>query len=133
LPAALAAQATNKGTMVGQLEQLGIGALAGGVLLKFSRTAESEADLTGSHLMAEAGYDPMEMAGFFNKLNAQGGHGLQFLSDHPNPANRERAIQQEARALPQKRYSSETGEFKRMKAVVAKIQEPKLKPPAPQN
>jgi predicted Zn-dependent protease len=133
LPAALAAQMTNKGTLVGQLEQLGIGAFAGGVLLKFSRTAESEADLTGSHLMSEAGYDPMEMARFFNKLNAQGGHGLQFLSDHPNPLNRERAIQQEARALPQKHYSSDSGEFKRMKEVVAKIQEPKPKPPAPQN
>ncbi|MBI3475906.1 MAG: M48 family metalloprotease [Acidobacteria bacterium] len=130
---ALAAQLTNKGTLVGQLEQMGIGVFAGGVLLKFSRTAESEADLTGSHLMSESGYDPMEMARFFNKLNAQGGHGLQFLSDHPNPANRERAIQQEARALPQKRYGSESGEFKRMKGVVAKIQEPKPKPQAPQN
>ena len=108
---------------------MGIGAAAGSVLLRFSRTAETQADLTGSHLMAEAGYDPMEMARFFNKLNAQGGHGLQFLSDHPNPDNRERAIQQEAHALPQKRYGDETGDFKRMKDAVAKIHDPKPKPP----
>jgi len=130
LPAILAAQMVGNNSMVSQMEQLGIRAAAGGVLLKFSRTAESEADLTGSHLMSEAGYDPMEMARFFNKLNAQGGHGLQFLSDHPNPANRERAIQQEARALPQKSYGSETGDFRKMKAAVVQVHEPKPKPQA---
>jgi predicted Zn-dependent protease len=132
LPAILAAQMVGNNSMVSQMEQLGIRAVAGGVLLKFSRTAESEADLTGSHLMSEAGYDPMEMARFFTKLNTQGGHGLQFLSDHPNPANRERAIQREAHALPQKSYRSETGGFKRMKAAVAQIHEPKPQPQVPQ-
>jgi predicted Zn-dependent protease len=77
--------------------------------------------------LSEAGYDPLEMARFFHKLNAQGGHGLQFLSDHPNPDNRERAIQLEARALPQNRYGSDTGEFKRMKDAVTKVHEPKPK------
>ena len=43
------------------------------MLLKFSRNAESQADLTGSHIMAESGYNPMEMARFFEKLNAEGG------------------------------------------------------------
>jgi predicted Zn-dependent protease len=131
LPAALAAQVAGNGSMTGQLAQLGIGLGASSVLLRFSRSAETQADLMGSHLMAEAGYNPAEMARFFNKLNAQGGHGLQFLSDHPNPDNRERAIQQEARALPQKSYGSETGDFKKMKAAVAQIHEPKPKP-APQ-
>src|SRR4051812_25554504 len=106
LPAILASQIVGNKSMLGQMEQLGIRAAAGGVLLKFSRSAESEADLTGSHLMAEAGYDPMEMARFFNKLNAQGGHGLQFLSDHPNPDNRDRAIQLEAKALHPRHYGS---------------------------
>ncbi len=129
LPAVLASQMAGKNTMAGQLAQLGIGLGAHSVLLKFSRTAESQADLTGCHIMAEAGYDPMEMARFFNKLNAQGGHGLQFLSDHPNPDNREHAIQQEARLLPQKNYGYESGEFRRMKDAVAKIREPKKPQP----
>jgi beta-barrel assembly-enhancing protease len=130
LPAVLASQMAG-GSMAGRLAQLGIGLGANSVLLKFSRTAESQADLTGSHIMAEAGYDPMEMARFFNKLNAQGGgRGLQFLSDHPNPANRETAIDEEARSMPQKRYGYETGEFQRMKEEVAKIHEPP--PPKPQ-
>ncbi len=130
LPAVLASQMAGSNSMTGKLAQLGIGLGANSVLLSFSRSAESQADLMGSHLMAEAGYDPMEMARFFNKLNAQGGHGLQFLSDHPNPDNRERAIEQEARLLPQKGYGYDSGDFKRMKDSVAKVREPKPKPPA---
>src|SRR5690242_18917218 len=70
LPAILASQ-TAGGSMIGKLAQAGIGLGANSVLLKFSRTAESQADLMGSHLMAEAGYDPVQMAKFFEKLNAE--------------------------------------------------------------
>jgi predicted Zn-dependent protease len=138
LAAALSSQASGGGSIMGKLAQAGIGLGAGSVLLKFSRTDESQADLTGSHIMAEAGYDPMEMAHFFNKLNSLAGSPgsgfagriSQFMSDHPNPANREQAIEQESRAMPQKRYGYESGDFQRMKAVVAKIHEPP--PPKPQ-
>ena len=140
LPAALAAQMAGKGSMLGQLAQLGIGIGAGSVLLKFSRNAESQADLMGSHLMAEGGYDPMEMARFFTKLGSltgspgQGfaGSVAQFMSDHPNPDNRERAIEREASVLPQQSYGYQTGDFKRMKDVVAKIHEPAPKQAQPQ-
>ncbi len=131
LPAALAGQIAGKGSMMGQLAQLGIGLGANSVLLKFSRTAESQADLTGSHIMAEAGYDPMEMAHFFNKLGSPGkgfaGDVAQFMSDHPNPDNRERAIELEARLLPAQKYGYETGDFNKMKSEAMKIQEPKPK------
>src|SRR5947208_9672668 len=113
------------GSMLGRLGQLGIGLGANSVLLKFSRTAESQADLTGSHLMAESGYNPMAMARFFEKLSSQGGsRGLQFFSDHPNPGNRERAIEEEADKLPRRNYGYETGEFGRMKQVVSGVHEP---------
>jgi predicted Zn-dependent protease len=129
LPAVLASQMSG-GSMMGQLAQLGIGLGANSVLLRFSRTAESQADLMGSHLMAESGYNPIEMARFFNKLNAEGGQRApQFLSDHPNPENRQKAIEQEITRLPQQNYGYQTGEFGHMKEVVAKIHEPK--PPAP--
>lgn len=128
LPAVLGSQLTGS-SMVGKLAQLGIGIGAGSVLLKFSRSAESQADLMGSHLMAEAGYDPVELAHFFEKLNTEGGsHAPQFLSDHPNPDNRERAIEQEAQRLPAQNYNFQTGDFSRMKQAVARIHE---KPPAP--
>ena len=127
LPAALAGQ-IGGGSMLGKLAATGIGLGANSVLLKFSRSAESQADLTGSHIMAESGYNPMEMARFFEKLNAQGGgRTLQFLSDHPNPGNRERAIQQEAASLPHRTYGYQTGQFQRMKQVVAGIHEPPRK------
>jgi len=130
LPAMLAGQIAGSGGMMGQLAQLGIGVGANSVLLKFSRTAESQADLMGSHLMAEAGYDPIEMARFFEKLNAEGGsRAPQFLSDHPNPENRSKAIEQEAARLPEQTYGYQTGEFRQMKKVVATIHEP---PPKPQ-
>jgi len=129
LPAVLASQMSGA-SMMGQLAQLGIGLGANSVLLKFSRTAESQADLMGSHLMAESGYNPIEMARFFEKLNAEGGQRApQFLSDHPNPENRQKAIEEEITRLPQQSYGYQTGEFERMKQVVAKMHEPK--PPAP--
>jgi beta-barrel assembly-enhancing protease len=130
LPAVLASQMSG-GSMMGQLAQLGIGLGANSVLLKFSRTAESQADLTGSHLMAESGYNPVEMARFFEKLNAEGGQRApQFLSDHPNPENRQKAIEQEIIRLPQQNYGYQTGAFEHMKEVVAKIHEPKVPAPA---
>lgn len=131
LPAVLGSQMTGS-SMVGQLAQMGIGLGANSVLLKFSRTAESQADITGSHIMAEAGYNPVEMARFFDKLNSQGGNPPQFFSDHPNPENRSRAIEEEVRALPQQNYGYQSGEFQRMKQVVSTIHEPPRPKPATQ-
>jgi beta-barrel assembly-enhancing protease len=124
LPAILGSQVAG-GSMVGKLAQVGIGLGANSVLLKFSRSAESQADLMGSHLMADAGYDPVQMAKFFEKLSADGGaRGPQFFSDHPNPDNREQAIQKEVSRLPRRSYSYQTGNFQRMKQVASRIKEP---------
>jgi predicted Zn-dependent protease len=129
LPAILGAQMTGS-SMVGKLAQLGIGLGANSVLLRFSRTAESQADLMGSHLMAQAGYDPVQMARFFEKLNTEGGQRApQFLSDHPNPENREKAIEAEVNRLPAQNYTYQTGDFQRMKQVIAKIHEKPVAPP----
>jgi predicted Zn-dependent protease len=117
------------GSMLGRLADLGIGVGANSVLLKFSRDAESQADALGARLMSEAGYNPLELARFFETLQASGGQGnsrvAQFLSDHPNPGNRERAIEEEARTLPNQRYGYQTGDFQRAKADVMSL------PPAP--
>lgn len=125
------AGATTGGSMLGTLTQAGIGLGANSVLLKFSRGAESQADLLGSHLMAEAGYDPIQMARFFEKLSATGGASApQFFSDHPNPGNREKAIEAEVAKLPPREYGYETGEFGKMKLAVARVKEPPPKQPA---
>jgi predicted Zn-dependent protease len=124
LPAVLASQ-TAGGSMIGKLAQAGIGLGANSVLLKFSGGAESQADLMGSHLMADAGYDPVQMAKFFEKLSAEGGaRGPQFFSDHPNPDNREQAIQREVSRLPKRKYNYQTGDFQKMKQMTSQIKEP---------
>jgi hypothetical protein len=74
------------------------GAGANMLFLRFGRTAEKQADLDGARIMAEAGYDPRDMANFFKTLQSQGGQRTpEFLSDHPDPGNRVAAI---TKALP---------------------------------
>jgi beta-barrel assembly-enhancing protease len=123
IPAVLAGAVVGNGSLMGQLTQLGIGLGVNSVLLSYSRGAESEADALGSRLMSEAGYNPIELAHFFEKLQSAGGgsHTLQFLSDHPNPGNREKAIEEEIRSLPRHEYGFQTGEFERAKAEVARL------------
>ncbi len=121
LGAALGAAAAGSNAGVGQLSRMGAGLGENSAILHFSREAESEADLLGAHLMAEAGYDPMEMARFFQKLAETGNSGLQFFSDHPNPDNRERTIEVEIGGLPVRQYGFETGDFKPVKQAVAML------------
>ncbi len=57
--------------------------------LKFSRTAEKQADITGAEIMAAAGYDPRALASFFQTLLKSGGsRPPEMMSDHPDPGNR---------------------------------------------
>jgi predicted Zn-dependent protease len=58
-----------------------------------SRAAETEADRIGIELAARAGYDPAAAVTLWRKMNnLPGGQPPQFLSTHPNPANREKAL-----------------------------------------
>ncbi|MBZ5590901.1 MAG: M48 family metalloprotease [Acidobacteriia bacterium] len=125
IPAMLAGAVVGDSSLLGELTKLGIGVGANSLLLKYSRDDESQADALGTHLMAEAGYNPIELAHFFQKLEGQGGsRPLQFLSDHPNPGNREQAIQEEVGTLPKRQYAFQTGEFERAKTEVAKLPKP---------
>lgn len=77
------------GTKSALIEQLaGLG--AGSILLKYSRTAETQADVMGAQILYDAGYDPRGMTQFFEKIEAEskGGRPPEFFSDHPNPENR---------------------------------------------
>jgi Zn-dependent protease with chaperone function len=67
--------------------------------LRFSREYETEADLLGARIMANAGYDPRDLANMFRTIQAQGGGGGGFLSDHPSPKDRYARINQEAQYL----------------------------------
>ncbi|MDX2151980.1 MAG: M48 family metallopeptidase [Bryobacteraceae bacterium] len=128
LPAMLLGAVVGGGSMLGQLTQLGIGLGANSLLLKYSRDAERDADLLGARMMARAGYNPLEMARFFEKLEAQGGQRMpQFLSSHPNPGNRVQSVENEIRTFSRQDYNADSGEFQRMKARVQQLP----KAPAP--
>lgn len=104
--------------ILGQLAQMGIGFGVGSYFLRNSRQAESEADLMGTDIMYDTGYDPKQMAEFFRKLEAMGGAGgPQFLSDHPNPGNRYEAVIKEVSTLPSKRLVEDSPDFDRIKQV----------------
>jgi predicted Zn-dependent protease len=63
------------------------------VTLPNSRTAETEADRIGIELAAKAGYDPAAAVTLWRKMNSlPGGQPPEFLSTHPNPANREKTL-----------------------------------------
>jgi hypothetical protein len=96
---------------IGTLARAGIQVGAGTVLLKYSRSDEAQADSVGAIIMYKAGYNPMELAHFFEKLAKEGSSGPQFLSDHPNPGNRSEAIGNEIRNWPREKYLSDSQSF----------------------
>ena len=71
-----------------------------GFLLPGSRAQESEADVVGQQLMAQAGFDPRAAVTLWqNMISAGGSRPPQWLSTHPNPQSRIRELQQRAAAL----------------------------------
>jgi len=88
------------GTGAALIEQLGTFA-AGGVLLRYSRSAETQADVSGTQALYDSGYDPRAMAQFFEKLEAEskGKNPPEFFSDHPNPDHRVERVDEEIQKL----------------------------------
>lgn len=88
------------------------------LFLRFGRAAERQSDLGGAQMLAAAGYDPRDLAGFFETLQGQGGQRLpEFLSDHPDPGNRVASINEILPALEVRPEPVRTTpEFERAKA-----------------
>ncbi|MEQ1726908.1 MAG: M48 family metallopeptidase [Vicinamibacterales bacterium] len=101
------------GSVVAQGTQFGLGT----AFLRFGRDYEKQADLLGAQLMARAGYDAREMANMFRTIEKQGGsNGPEWLSDHPNPANRSQYIEKEAQSLRVANPVGDRGGFDRVMA-----------------
>ena len=69
------------------LAGLGLG-VQYGVILPFSRTHESEADLIGLDLMARSGFDPRESVKLWENMSKAGAQPPEFLSTHPSSSTR---------------------------------------------
>lgn len=99
---------------------LGIGAILGGAMvlgetgaaigqtiyaglfvLPYSREFETQADTLGAQIMANAGYDPRDLANMFKTIQKEsgGGGGPDWFSTHPNPESRYENINREADML----------------------------------
>ena len=107
---------------LGSLARMGVQIGAGGVLMKYSRGDEAQADSVGAIIMYKAGYNPQAMADFFETLAKKyGAGGPQLLSDHPNPGNRTAAVQKEIQNWPKKNYMTNSPEFASAKQDATKV------------
>jgi hypothetical protein len=102
----------------------GIGLL--GIFMKFSRSAEEEADRLGVQYMYAAGYDPGAMATMFEKLEAKNKKKPGFVSrafaTHPAPPDRRAAALALAARFPEhEEYVISSSEFQRVKAKLLRL------------
>jgi Zn-dependent protease with chaperone function len=115
----------------------GAGQLAmGSMLLKYSRGAETQADVMGTQVLYDSGYDPRAMAAFFENLEAQsaGKNPPEFFSDHPNPDHRIERVEVEIQKMggTPEGAKKDSAEFEAIKKEVAKLPAPPKVQPAAQ-
>jgi predicted Zn-dependent protease len=128
--AGAAAGMTGSGILT-EAVQLGGGVGVGSVLSRFSRGYEQDADLNGARMMASAGYNPLDLAVFFEKLEGQMGSagspkGLEkFFADHPAPARRTDYIEQDIAFYSKKTYNADTGDFASVQHLIGTMPPPK--------
>lgn len=89
----------------------------------YSRSEEKEADLLGSHLMFNAGYNPTALSGFFLKMyKANPKQPLKFLSTHPPAPDRASYLTDYLEAFPLDREMQvDSKDFQKMKARLATL------------
>jgi predicted Zn-dependent protease len=116
---------SSTGQIIGAVGGFGLNSL----FLKFSRSAESQADVVGTQILDRAGYNPIEMATFFNYMAQQAGGNpskfATFMSSHPAPANREARVRQEAALLGPTHVLATVGNLRTIQTQLGKL------PPAP--
>ncbi|HEX8355441.1 MAG TPA: M48 family metallopeptidase [Pyrinomonadaceae bacterium] len=110
------------GMLINQGAQFG--ALLG--FMKFSRNAESEADILGVQYLWAAGYDPNAMSTMFEKLAAKNkkkpGTFSKLFESHPQSLDRLEATRQLVSRFPDKEeYVLSTSEFQRVKGRLLRL------------
>jgi Zn-dependent protease with chaperone function len=129
------AQATEQSKPLNQLGTIGLilgGAVLGGQqgaqlgmlgaqawMTKFSRKYETQADIVGAQIMANAGYDPRDLANMFRTIAQESGgsRAPEWLSSHPDLGNRYNTINREAESLRIARNGNyDSGEFQRIQS-----------------
>lgn len=133
-----ASQQNNIGTQLGTIGLILGGAILGGEagaqlgalgaqawLSRYSREYETNADILGAQIMANAGYDPRDLANMFRTIEQQSGGSRtpEFLSSHPNPENRYERINREAELLEvnPSRATQDTRQFQNVQARLQRL------------
>ncbi len=116
------------GGLGGLIGQVGAGFTLNSIILKYSRDDEMQADVLGTQILYDSGYDPRALAQFFEKIEAEskGKEPAQFFSDHPNPVNRIGRIDEEVDKLggPEPNYRSDSDDFRSIKIYIMKLPKP---------
>lgn len=121
-------------TLLCQITQAGTSLGENSLLMKFSRGYEHDADLNGARMMSAAGYNPIQLPQFFEKLqskqgtaNEPKGLGL-WLASHPATGSRIQYVSDDIQFYPKRDYATNTGDFPRVKKLLASIPPPKMQP-----
>ncbi len=116
------------GAAGGTLAQLAAGFTLDSVLLNYSRADETQADVMGTQILYDSGYDPRALAQFFEKIDAEtkGKQAVQFFSDHPNPGNRTGRVDEEVDKLGglEPNYRKDSDDFHSIKSYLLKLPKP---------
>lgn len=86
--------------------------------LKFSRNHEAEADEHSVMYLCPTGYNAAGAAGFFKKIQTQGGKTPEFLSTHPDPKNRVKDIEALAKKMGCNKPDTSVTEYARIKGLL---------------
>jgi Zn-dependent protease with chaperone function len=128
VPLAILGGLVGGNSVAGLMAQLGASFTLNSVMLKYSRTDESQADIMGTQILYDSGYDPRAMAQFFEKLQAEskGKRPAEFFSDHPNPEHRIDRVDEEVDKLggPPPNYKTDSPEFQGIKRYVLSLPAP---------
>ena len=107
------------GPMSGAATQLGSEFAVDSILLKYSRAAETQADVLGTQILYDSGYDPRALAQFFEIVadETKRPHRVTFFEDHPNPDHRIDRIMHEVDRLggPSADYLSNSDDFQEIR------------------
>jgi hypothetical protein len=106
--------------------QLGGGAIAGSVLVKYTRNSETQADILGTQILYDSGYDPRAMAQFFE--NAQNdtkkkSRVAALFADHPIPERRIERVDEEIDKMggPLKDSKTDSPEFREIRRYILSL------------
>ncbi|MDE3136732.1 MAG: M48 family metalloprotease [Acidobacteriota bacterium] len=137
IPAALLSGWLGNNSGLGSaIVQMTTGFVMNSVFLKYSREDESQADVLGTQILYDSGYDPRALARFFEMIQAKSkSQPIEFFSDHPNPEHRVERVMEEVDKLggPESGYKEDSRQFHEIQKYVDKLPPPpKKQTPQPQ-